>query len=144
MAVPLVIKDPKSGNTARVTRFGQLVTTPLAYSVPVTQDMDVIDTAFNFAAPREGQSIVITGMFLSANNSVSNTTPAEVEIYTSDAADSTTVIRSILQPRLVRSSNVSLTGLNLLIGPGVWVNGKTNDNDILLTVMFYRVPVESL
>lgn len=140
----MVIKDPKTGNTARVTRFGQLVTTPLAYSLPVTQDMDVVDTAFNFASPKEGQSIVITGIFVSANNSVSNTVPAEVEIYTADAADSTTVVRSILQPRLSRSSNVPITGLNLLIGPGVWVNGKTNDNDILLTVMFYRVPVENL
>ena len=144
MAVPSLILDPKTNQAARVTKFGQLVTTPLAYSLPVTQDMDTVDTAFNFVTPKEGQSIVITGIFASADNGVSNTVPAEVEIYTSDAADSTTVIRSILQPRLVRSENVPITGLNLLIGPGVWVNGKTNDEDILLTVMFYRVPTEDL
>lgn len=142
--IPSIIKDPKTGNSARVTKFGQLVVAPIQYSTPVTIDMDTINTAFNFAVPKAGMSIVITDIFASADNGVSNTTPAEVEIYTADSPESVTVITSILQPRLTRSKNVPVTGLNLLINEGVWVNAKTNDNDILLTIMFYRVPVEDL
>ena len=139
-----IIKDPKTAIAARVTKYGQLVVAPIQYSTPVTVDIDTINTAFNFVAPKDGLSIVITDIFVSANNSVSNTTPAEIEIYTANAPDSTTVIDSILQPRLTRSSNVPMTGLNLLIDEGVWINGKTNDNDILLTIMFYRIPVDAL
>jgi len=144
MAVPSAIKDPRTGNTARVTKFGQLVVAPIQYSTPVTIDLDTVNTAFSFAEPQAGMSIVITDIFASADNGVSNTTPAEVEIYTADSPESITTIDSILQPRLTRASNIPMTGLNLLIDEGVWVNAKTNDNDILLTIMFYRVPVEDL
>jgi len=144
MATPSVIVDSNSGLQAKVTRFGELVVARIQHSTPVTKEMDTIDTAFSFIVPSQGSSIVITDIFVSADNSVSNVTPAEVEIYTANAADSITVIDSILQPRLIRSSNVPLTGLNLLVGEGVWVNGKTNDNTILLTVMFYRVPAEDV
>lgn len=142
--IPSLIKDPKTSSTARVTRFGQLVVAPIQYSTPVTVDLDTINVAFNFITPVDGKVVVITDIFASADNGVSNTTPAEVEIYTSDEMDSTTVIDSILQPRLTRASNIPITGLNLLIDEGVWVNAKTNDNDILLTIMYYRIPVESL
>lgn len=142
--IPSLIKDPKTSSTARVTRFGQLVVAPIQYSTPVTVDLDTINVAFNFITPVDGKVVVITDIFVSADNGVSNTTPAEVEIYTSDEMDSTTVIDSILQPRLTRASNIPMTGLNLLIDEGVWVNAKTNDNDILLTIMYYRIPVESL
>ena len=144
MATPCVISDSNTRVKAKVTKFGQLVVAPIQYSTPITQDMDVITTAFNFIVPEQGSSIVITDIFVAADNAVSNTAPAEVELYTADGPDSLTVIDSILQPRLTRSKNVPITSLNLLIGEGVWVNGKTNDNNILLTVMFYRVPAEDV
>lgn len=144
MAVHSIIKDPKTGVSARVTKYGQLVISPISYSTPVTVDLGTINTAFNFIGPDARHSIVITDIFVSADNGVSNTTPAEIEIYTSAGPGSLVVVDSILQPRLTRSQNVSMTGLNLLIDEGVWVNAKTNDNDILLTIMFYRIPVEDL
>jgi len=139
--IKTIIIDPETGQPARITQHGQLVTSPIAFSTPVTKDMDIIDTAFNFVVPEDGLSTVITGIFVSADNGVSNVVPAEVEIYTANSAVSTTVITSILQPRVIRSDNVPLSGLNLLVGEGVWINGKTNDIGILLTVMFYKVPV---
>ena len=141
MATPTVIKDNDSGLTVKVTKWGQLVVAPIQYSTPITIEMNVINTAFNFITPSDGSSIVITDIFVAADKNVNATTPADVEIYTSAAPDSTVVINSILQPRLTRSSNIPITGLNLLIGEGVWVNGKTDDVGILLTIMFYRVPV---
>ena len=68
--------------------------------------------------------------------------PADVVIYQADAIDSITPNPTIMRPQLVRSSNFPLTGLNLLIPEGKWVNAKTSDNTILLTIAFYRVPVE--
>jgi hypothetical protein len=144
MATPTVIKDNDSGRTAIVTKFNQLVVAPLDYSVPVSDSLDVIDTAFNFVAPEQDQSIVITDIIASADNAVSNVVPAEVEIYEATSATTTTIDRGIVSPRIVRGSNFTLVGLNMLVPEGKWVNAKTNDNNVLVTIMFYRVPAENV
>lgn len=142
MSTKVGIKDSKTGQSVRVTRFGQLVVSPLDFSTPVKQDLDTINTAFNFIVPEDSKSIVITDILVSANKDVSNVDPAEIEIYEADAADSLTLAPGIISPRLSRAANLALTGLNLLIPEGKWVNAKTNDNDVLITIMFYRVPAE--
>lgn len=144
MAVPSVIKDKDSGNAAKVSRFGQLVVAPLDYSAPVTDSLTPINTAVNFIAPEQGRSIVITDIIASADRNVSNTTPSNVEIYTADSPTSTTVIDAVVSPQLLRGANLSLTGLNMLVGQGVWVNAKTDDDITLLTILFYRVPAEDV
>ena len=144
MPVPSTIQDSNSGLTAKVTKFGQLVVAPLQYSTPVADNLNVIDTAFNFVQPEQDHSIVITDIIVSADNAVSNVTPAEVEIYEATAADTTTIDIGIVSPRVVRSGNLALTGLNLIIPEGKFVNAKTNDNNVLVTIMFYRVPAEDV
>ena len=144
MSAPVAIIDSRDGQAARVTRFGQLVVAPLAYSTPVAQNLNVIDTAFNFLAPESGKSIVVTDIIVSADKSVSVTDPAEIEIYEADAIDSLTVLQGIISPRLLRGDDLPLIGLNLLVPEGRWINATTNDNNILITIMFYRVPVEDV
>lgn len=144
MGAPVNIIDSKTGNAARVTRFGQLVVAPIAYSEPISQNLDTVDTAFNFITPQSDHNIVITDIIASADKSVSVTEPAEVEIYQSDEVDSLVIVDTIVSPRLLRGDSLPLTGMNLLIDEGRWVNAKTNDNNILITIMFYRVPVEQV
>jgi hypothetical protein len=144
MATPTVIKDHKSANAARVTDFGQLVVAPLDYSKPVTKPLTPINTAFNFIEPAQGQSIVITDIITSANKDVSNVDPANVVIYQASAPDTLIVDELIVSPQLTRGGNLPLTGLNLIVPEGKWVNAFTNDDIILLAIMFYRVPVEVL
>lgn len=144
MAGPVAIVDSKDGQAARVTRFGQLVVAPLAYSTPIAQELDVINTAFNFLSPESGKKIVITDIIVSADKSVSVTDPAEIEIYEAGAVDTITIDQGIVSPRLLRGRSLPLTGLNLLVPEGKWVNAKTNDNNVLVTIMFYRVPVEDV
>lgn len=139
----IVIKDNDSGKTAKVSKFSQLIVAPLDYSTPISNSLSVIDTAFNFITPKQDHSIVITDIIVSADNSVSNVVPAEIEIYQADEADSLTIDVGIVSPRLVRSDNLPLVGLNILVPEGQWVNAKTNDNNILVTIMFYRVPAEN-
>lgn len=126
----------------KVTRFGQLVTAPLAYSEPVLVEMSSVGQVYNLAEPIAGESIVITDIIVSANKQVSNTTPADVRLYESDGIDSTTVIKGIVAPQLTGSSNVDYIGLNMLVPEGRWINATTDDATILLTIMYYRVPQE--
>lgn len=142
MGVPSVIKDLKTGQTARVTEFGQLVVAPLAYSTPVAVSMATPLIAYNFIEPAGGQSVVITDIIASADKSVSTTTPAEVIIYEAGAPDTLTSVADIVTPQLIRSGNFILTRLNLLVPEGLWVNATTDDSTIKLTIMYYRVPVE--
>lgn len=142
MSLPTNIIDSKTGHTAKVSRFGQLIVAPIDYSTPIEHALDIIDIAFNFIEPVDGHSIVITDIVASADKDVSPTEPADVVIYQADAIDSITPDPVIIRPQLVRSSNLPLTGLNFLIPEGKWVNAKTSDNTILLTIAFYRVPVE--
>lgn len=136
------IQGDNNNIRAKVTRNGQLVVAPLSTSEPVAIKLDVVDTAFNFITPVHGQSIIITDIIASADKNVSNTTPADVEIYEADEADLTDVFKSIVRPQLIRATNLALTGLNLLVPEGKWVNAKTTDIGILVTIMFYRVPQE--
>ncbi len=142
MSTPTVIKDHKTGQAARVTEYGQLVVAPLAYSTPVEVTMSAAGTIYNFIEPSAGQSVVITDIVVSADKSVSSTTPAEINIYEADAPDGPVSVANIVTPQLVRSDNFILTGLNLLVPEGLWVNATTDDATIKLTIMFYRVPVE--
>ena len=142
MAHNINIISDKNDNKAKVTRFGQLVVAPLAYSDPILIELDTTNTAFNFIEPRAGESIVITDIIASANKSVSNTTPANVQIYQSDEVDSLVIVNGIVAPQLVGSANVDYIGLNMLVPEGRWVNATTDDATVLVTIMFYRVPVE--
>lgn len=142
MAAPSVIKDHKTGQLARVTEFGQLVVAPLAYSTPIEATMVTPGVAYNLIEPSGGQSIVITDIVASADKNVSATTPAEVLIYEAEAPDTLASVANIVTPELVRAGNFILTGLNLIIPEGLWVNATTDDATIKLTIMFYRVPVE--
>jgi len=144
MSLPIIIKDGNSGITAKVTKFGQLVVSTLQFSTPINKNLNVIDTAFNFVQPEQDHSIVITDIIVSADNSVSNTAPAEIEIYQATEPDTTTILEGIISPRLTRADNLSLNGLNLIIPEGRFVNAKTNDNNVLVTIMFYIVPAEDV
>lgn len=144
MSASVTIKDSKDGNQARVTRFGQLVVAPLSYSEPIDIELNVVNQAFNFITPESGKSIVITDIIVSTDRLVSPTDPAEIEIYEADEVDSLDILKGIISPRLIRGSDLPLTGLNLLVPEGRWVNAKTNDNNIFITIMFYRVPAEDV
>lgn len=143
MSLHAVIRDSKSGNSALVTEFGQLVVAALDYSMPVERDLDTAGVAVNFIEPRAGHSIVITDVIASANKDVSVTETADIAIFQADAVDQTTPNPGILSPQLLRGGNLPLTGLNFKVPEGKWVNATTTDAIIKLTIAFYRVPLEN-
>lgn len=143
MAAPIVIKSNDSGVTAKVTKFGQLVVAPLQYSTPVADEVDVINTAFNFIGPEQDQSIVITDIILSADRNV-GVNGADIVVY--EAADNITLTEDqiILDVDMIKQTTLALNGLNLLVPEGKFVNVKSDDANIKITIMFYRVPAENI
>jgi len=130
--------DQKTKSSAIITGDGQLVVAPLDFSTPVALSLTSTGTAFNFIEPSQGKKIVITDIIASADNSVSNTSPADIEIYEAEGPETASVFKSIVRPQLTRGQSMVLTGLNMMVPGGLWVNAKTSDNNVLVTIMFYR------
>ena len=139
MTLGVEIKDQDSDIRARVTKYGQLVTAPLSFSVPTSNNMVLINTPYNFIEPQPGQSIIITNVIASADKNVSNTDPANVVVYQSDGVNSLNNLGTLVQPQLLRGANQNFL-MNLIVGEGVWVNATTNDDAILLFLYYYYVP----
>ena len=143
MAHPVYLKDGTgTGRQACITKYGQLITSPLNYGTVSTVKMEVANTAYNYIEPRQNHKIVITDILLYANKNV-GASDATVTIYTSDVGPSTTTVKeTVLETEMVKQTARDLTGLNLLIDkPGRWVNGKTDDDDIFCSLVYYYVPM---
>jgi len=140
MAAPVYIVDPKTGNKATVSEFGQLTISPVDYSTPVQEKLDVINTAFTMIEPVDGKLIIITDILLTANKSV-GVNDATVSIYTSTVKGDLVAAGNIIELEMQQKSSLPITGINTKIDAGLYVNAKTDDNDIFVTIMYYRVPV---
>ena len=141
MPIPSHIVDPHNGLAARVTEFGQLVVSPIAYSTPVSGSLSVDNTPVNFVEPSSGHQIVITDIILTSDKNVGND-GAIVQVYSSAAIDSAVVDTGVLSIEMLKNTSRDLIGLNFIVGEGLWVNAITDDNNIQVTVGYYRVPIE--
>ena len=141
MAVPSHIVDPHNGLAARVTEFGQLVVAPIAYSTPVAQTLTAINTGYNYIEPSANHQIVITDIIVTSDRNV-GANGAAVIIYEATSDTTTTVTKGVLDIEMLKNTGRDLIGLNFIVGEGMWVNAKTDDNNIQLTIGYYRVPIE--
>lgn len=126
------------GTTAGVTARGQLVVAPIDYSLAYNNKAEVVDTAYNLVAPKKGKRFVITEIVLVSNYLV-GVNGAAVDLYEATSEDTITISKSILQMELLKNSTFVLTGINLIISEGRWVNLKTDDDDVFATIMGYYV-----
>jgi hypothetical protein len=141
MSTPVRIKGGSAGTEARVTRLGQLVTAPLAYDETVFKELAEPDTAYNFYEPKSGRQFVITGIRAKADRQVSNTDDADVVIYEASSNSTTTVDKVLHQEAMVRGESITLIPMNVLVTAGKFVNAKTTDDDVHMTIMGYYVSV---
>ncbi len=140
MATPVRIKYGSTGTEAKVTPLGQLVVAALAYDDTAFKELAEPDTAYNFYKSRSGRQFVITGIRAKADRQVSTTVDADVVIYEA-TSESTTVVDKVLhQEALVRGESITLLPMNVLVTAGKYVNAKTTDDDIHMTIMGYYVP----
>ena len=141
MAVPTYIADPRNGTVARVTEFGQLVTSAVAYSIPVTDTLTSTGTAFNFIEPKGNHQIVITDIILTSDKNV-GVNGASVQVYCATSPTTTDIAVGILDIEMLKNTARDLIGLNLIVTEGKWVNVQTDDENIQVTLGYYRVPID--
>ena len=143
--IDVVLKDATHNTKAKITKRGQTVIAPLAYSKFYSASAVVVDTAYNLVLPKPGKKFVITDIILAADKGVSGTNGAIVEVYEAEAPDTITVSTSIYTDEILKLDRVVLTGLNVLIvTEGRWINVKTNDNTVRASIAGYYIAAEGL
>lgn len=139
MAIPTYIHDSESGVNSTITKYGQIVVAPISYSSSTFKKLALAATGYNFVTPKAGKQIVITDIVVITDKDVSATVGAEIELYTATSDSSTTVVDTILKLELIKQKSVVLNGLNLITDGGVFLNGKTSDAGVFVTMMYYYV-----
>lgn len=131
-----IVDGGATSNLVRVTPQHQLVTGPLEFSGTTQQDLDTIDTAFNFVIPQVGTFFTLTGFIVNTTKSI-DINGATIEIYETSAVDSTTVDKQIYKFDLTRQQIVVLSSKNIMITEGKFLNAKTDSATVLVTIDGY-------
>lgn len=126
MSVPVKIKGVK------VTKDGALVTSPSEYDIPFYHEMNVDDQVYNFVLPLAHKQFVFTGFLAVSNKDVQ--ADAVIEIYSANSPTSSDAIGAPVKFALTKNQEVSPTPLRILVKNGVWINAKTTDATIHLTM----------
>lgn len=137
--VDITIKGTESGNNAKVTSRGELVTGPLEFSTAVFKSLTVDDAPVNFFKPRAGERLVITALIIQTDRNVV-TTGVTVDIYEASADDSGTIDTQLIQFDMGRQDTIIITGINSIITEGKFINAKASDSNVLITISGYFVP----
>jgi hypothetical protein len=135
--MPVEFTISQNGTPVKVTSSGELVTAALAYDLSMYNEMSATGTAYNFYSPESGKQFIITGFVAVSDKNI--TADAIVEIYEADSDDSTTVSKALPKFAMTKNAVVSPTPLRILVSQGVWVNAKTDDATIHLTMFGYYI-----
>lgn len=142
MVLNVHLKDGKGGSQAACcTSRGELVINRFDYSTAYTASATVINTGYNIIEPKTGQRFVVTSMVIATDRNVGATNGALINIYEANSDSSTTSIKDLIPTNLelVKQQRIVLD-LNMIITEGVWVNLKTDDNNVSATIYGYYVP----
>ncbi len=123
---------------AQVSKRGQLVVGPLDFGKAYNTEANVINTAFNLVPPLTSKKFVITDLVIYANKAV-GASDARVELYEADDITDTTVSETLFLQEMVKQTRLVMDTLNILVNEGKWINVKTDDNTVFVTVVGYYV-----
>lgn len=126
------------GSRANVSSSGEVIIAPVAANESIHHSMSIINTAYSFAFPVVGKRMRLQNILIYGNKAI-GTNDASIVIYTANSATSTDIIETILELELPKYASRDLIGLNREIGEGLFLNAKTNDITVFLTMMGYYV-----
>ena len=127
-------------SAARVSKNGQLIVAVHAYDETESRELAVDDTAYNFYGPRVGFKFIITGMLAFADKQV-GVANATVVVYEATSPTDLVVARVLLPLEIPSQSHVPVPPLNIAVNPGVYINAKTDDDDVHMTIMGYFIKI---
>ena len=123
-----------------VNEAGELLISDGPYDLAVFKELAAINTAYNFFGPKGREQFVITGFLMYGDKQVNSSTNATVVIYESSQSDSTTEDRVLVQVEVGQNQSIPFPNIRILCNKGIYLNAKTDDDDIHMTIMGYYIP----
>lgn len=141
-----IIKDAHGGlGETRVTSRGELVVAR-EYSDAYTASATVINTGYNYSSihngniePRAGKRFVITDLLISCDRNVGATSGAIINVYETDSPTGLNSVGDIIKDIEIIKNERFAKSLNMLLAEGVWLNIKTDDNNVTSTIWGYYI-----
>ncbi len=124
---------------ATVSETGALSVGPIRYDETSNNTMAVDNQVYNFYSPSSFEQFVITGILAFASKDVNNASDTIIEVYEADSSSSATVDKALLTFGMGSLTNLTLTPLNLLVTEGTYINARTDDNTVNMTIMGYFI-----
>ena len=118
---------------AGVDPEGALTTNQPTASMPFGATLSVVDTAYNFFRPVRGQSYEVTSIIIGSDKDI-GPDGAIVVIYEATSAASLVATKTLLSMQILRNTVVPLTGLHWAVTEGWFINVKTNDATVYVTI----------
>jgi hypothetical protein len=141
VSTPVKIVDGSGTYTqAKVTTIGQVVTGHYAYDETKFNALGTAAAGYTFYSPKAGQQFVITGIIVAGNLAISANALATVVVFEASDEDVATEDKVLLQVGVTRLQTYGISSLNILVSEGAFVNAKTDDDDVFMTIMGYYVP----
>lgn len=144
MTLPVVLSGKctttNAQNEAAITSRGALVTASYDYDLTEFNLLGTDDAGVNFYKPIVGKRFVVTGLIASGNLSISANALATVVIYEASSDTTATADKVLIQFGITRLQTLPLLPLNIRAAEGKFINAKTDDDDVFLTIMGYYVP----
>jgi len=123
----------------KVNEAGELLISDGPYDASEFRELDLTNTAYNFFGPRGREQFVITGFLMYGDKQVNSSTNATVVIYEASESDSTTEDRILVQVEVGQNQSIPFPNIRILCSKGVYINAKTDDDDIHMTIFGHYV-----
>ena len=126
-----------SGHRAQVplNEAGELATGARHFDETKFNTLDVAGTAYNFYKPKVGFRFVMTGFVAFADKDVADNSDTIIVIFEASTDESSTVDKVLFQFGMGKLTVLPVTGIRVLVSEGKFVNAKTGDDDIHMTIM---------
>lgn len=139
MSIKVVIEGGSSGRLVEVTPSGELVGAPLHYDETEFRELAADNTAYNFYEPKARKQFVITGFIAVGDQQITANANANVIIYEAADTGTTTVDKILVQFAIKRDQDIPMPGMHILVNAGKFINAKTDDDDVHLTLTGYYI-----
>jgi len=141
MAIPCYLVG-QNGQQVKVNDAGEVLVANGPYDLAKFNELDAVNTAYNYYRPNGKLQFVLTGFLMYGDKQVSSSTNATIIIYESDQPDSITVDRTLVQVEVGQNQSIPFPNIRILCNRGVYINAKTDDDDIHLTIFGHFVDLD--
>jgi hypothetical protein len=131
------------GRLVRINENGELLISSGPYDLAEFNELASPNTAYNFYKPLGSDQFVITGFLVYGDKQVSTLTNATVVIYEADQPDTVTEKRVLIQFEVGQNQSIPFPNIRILCNKGVYINAKTDDDDIHMTIFGHYVNNQS-